>query len=280
MSSIIAYCPTCGSVLEPGNGAGCPQCSAASYSITERQPQLWGTGTGLLVWIVSFVLTLGIPLVFGLAYLMMKMIQTRQPPTEEALTQDVALALISIGAMLPAHLLTLLICWLVVTSGGKRPFLQTISWGRPSLLEWIYAIALAGLMTGAAIVFEKLLPHRETGLEKLLKLGYSVRVMVAALAVLTAPLVEEVVYRGVLYAGIERDWGKSAGVVVVTFLFAAVHALPILGKLCRPDGHCHFEFGADTAARFDGKIGALRCRASGVQWDPSGGVTFRAGKCG
>lgn len=183
------------------------------------------------MWIVSFILTVGIPLVFGLAYLMVKVIRTRQPPTEEALTQDVPLALISIGMTFPAHLLTLLICWLVVTSGGKRSFLQTISWGRPSLLEWIYAIALAGLMTGAAIVFEKLLPSRETSLDKLLKLGYSVRLMLGALAVLSAPLVEEVVYRGVLYAGVERDLGKTAGVVVVTFLFALVHAFQYWGSI-------------------------------------------------
>ena len=175
------------------------------------------------MWIASVLLTVGLPLVFGVVYLIAKIAQTRQPPTEESLMQDLTFALISIGSTFPAHLFILVICWLVVTSAGKRPFLQSISWGRPSKLEWIYAIALAGLMTGAAIVFEKLLPHRETSLEKLLKLSYSVRVMVAALAVLTAPLVEEVVYRGVLYAGIERDWGKSAGVVVVTFLFALVH---------------------------------------------------------
>jgi membrane protease YdiL (CAAX protease family) len=58
----------------------------------------------------------------------------------------------------------------------------------------------------------------------LLKLGISVRIMVAALAVLTAPLVEEVVYRGVLYSGIARDWGKGASVAAVTLLFGLVHA--------------------------------------------------------
>jgi membrane protease YdiL (CAAX protease family) len=184
---------------------------------------MWGTGTGLLVWLVSTVLTLGLPLVFGLGYLIVKMFRTGQPPTEETLSRDVMLALITAGMTFPAHLLTLLICWLVVTSWGKRPFLQTISWGHPSVLDWVYAIALSGLMLSAGYVFQKLLPTSETSLEKLLKLSYSVRVMVAALAVLTAPLVEEVVYRGVLYAGIEKDWGKTAGVVVVTFLFALVH---------------------------------------------------------
>src|SRR5262245_29495758 len=150
MSYIITHCPTCGSVLDTVYGAGCPQCSQASHSVTDRPPRLWGAGTGFLVWIASIVLTIGLPLVYGLAYLILKMIETRQPPTEESMTQDLAFLLISVGAMFPAHLLTLLICWLVVTSGGKRPFLQSISWGRPSRLEWIYAIALVGLMIGAA----------------------------------------------------------------------------------------------------------------------------------
>jgi uncharacterized protein len=223
MSSITAYCPTCGAILDPGYEAGCPQCSAASYADTQQQPRLWGAWKGVLVWFASVALTVVLPLVFGLAYLIAKIIQTRQSPTQETLTQDVGFVLISVGATFPAHVLTLLICWLVVTSGGKRPFLETISWGAPSRKEWFYAIALAALMIAAAIGFERLLPHRETDLEKLLKLGYSVRVMVAILAVLTAPLVEEVVYRGVLYAGVERDLGKVAGVVSVTLLFALVH---------------------------------------------------------
>ena len=183
------------------------------------------------MWFASVALTVGMPIVFGLLYLIMKMIRTGQPPDPQALMQDLGFVLISIGSTLPAHLLTLLICWLVVTSRGRMPFLQTISWGQPSRLEWLCAIMLAALMTGAAIVFEKFLPHRETDLEKLLKLGFSVRVMVAILAVVTAPLVEEVVYRGVLYAGIERNWGKGAGVVAVTLLFALVHVPQYWGSV-------------------------------------------------
>ncbi len=234
MSSITTYCPTCGSVLDPqvpGLGAACPQCSTVLPPVSEPQPRLWGAGTGFLVWLVSAALTLGVPLILGLAYLIAKMFRTGRMPTAEDLTGDLAFVLVTTVATLPAHLLTLLICWLVVTSRGRRPFLQTIEWGRPTALEWVYAIGLGFLMMAAAIVFEKLLPHRETDLEKLLNLGYSVRVSVAALAVLTAPLVEEVVYRGVLYSGIERSWGKGAAIVVVAFLFAGVHAPQYWGSV-------------------------------------------------
>src|SRR5262249_35184389 len=78
-------------------------------------------------------------------------------------------------------------------------------------------------MLGVAIVFQRYLPHRETDLEKVLMRGYSVRVMIAVLAVATAPLVEEIVYRGVLYGGIERAHGRSAAIVVATLLFALGH---------------------------------------------------------
>jgi membrane protease YdiL (CAAX protease family) len=73
------------------------------------------------------------------------------------------------------------------------------------------------------MLFAKILPHHETDLERMLKLGASVRVLTALLAVLTAPLVEEVVYRGVLYPGIAKRWGLAAGVSVTTLLFVLVH---------------------------------------------------------
>jgi membrane protease YdiL (CAAX protease family) len=183
------------------------------------------------VWGASVALTIGLPIVFGFAYLILKMFQTGQPPDRGTLMEDLTFVLVTIGSTLPTHLLILLICWFVVTSGGRRPFLQTLGWGWYPQFKWVHAVGLAFLMFGLAIVFERLLPHRETDLEKILKLSYSVRVMVAVLAVATAPLVEEVVYRGVLYAGVERAWGKGAAVTVVTLLFALVHVQQYWGSV-------------------------------------------------
>ncbi len=224
MSSVTtySYCPSCGGALDPSRGQFCPQCSAPSYAEAPQPQRLWGTGAGLLTWFASVALTLGLPLVVGLIYLGVKMFRTGQLPT--SLESDLGLVLVSLFATLPAHLLTLLICWLVATSRGSRPFWRTLGWGWHPQFKWVHAVGLAFLMIGAALLFERTLPHRETDLDKLLKLGWSVRVMVAALAVLTAPLVEEVVYRGVLYSGIERDWGKKVSVAAVTLLFALVHA--------------------------------------------------------
>jgi membrane protease YdiL (CAAX protease family) len=223
MSSITTYCPTCGHALESEFGGSCPRCATPSTP-APAQPQAdkrWGIGTGLLVWLGSVVLLFGFQIIAIVIYFVIKVRQTGgMPKTFEI---DWLNATLSIASTFPAHLLTLLLCWLVVTRVGKRPFWQTLGWRWHSQFKWVHAVGLAFLMMGLAYLLEKLLPHKETDLEKLLKLGASVRVMVAALAVLTAPLVEEVVYRGVLYSGIERVWGKAAGVVLVTFLFALVH---------------------------------------------------------
>src|SRR5207253_1770527 len=71
----------------------------------------------------------------------------------------------------------------------------------------------------------------ETDVEKILKLGMLIRVMVAVLAVATAPLVEEVVYRGVVYSAVERVGGKAAGVTAVAFIFALVHVPQYWGSV-------------------------------------------------
>ena len=47
--------------------------------------------------------------------------------------------------------------------------------------------------------------------------------MIAALAVLTAPFVEEFIYRGVLYAALQRTIGVRGAVIFVLALFTLIH---------------------------------------------------------
>ncbi len=47
--------------------------------------------------------------------------------------------------------------------------------------------------------------------------------MVAIMATFTAPLVEEVIYRGILFSAFQRTFGVGFAVASVTFLFAIVH---------------------------------------------------------
>jgi uncharacterized protein len=269
MSSITIYCPTCGSVLDPAPDPDhvpiCPQCSPAPYSEPphqnlEDQPRLWGFGTGIFVWLASIALTIGLPVVFAVAYITWRMFQTGQTSNLRGITEEVGFILVTVGSTLPAHLLILLICWFVVTSRGRRPFWRTLGWEWIPQFKWVHAVGLALLMLGMAMVFQQLLPHHETDLDKILLRGYSVRLMIAVLAVMTAPVVEEVVYRGVLYGGIERTYGKRAAVLIVTFLFAGVHVQQYWGSVASLAAILLLSLALTTLRAWTGKL--LPCVAT------------------
>ena len=232
MESTANYCSACGHTFQPGFNEPCPNCEmlrqplaqAAEVDVPEgSHATAWGAGTGLLTWGMSVALLFGTQLIAVFIYFGIQMSRTGAMPTEGLLKIDWLLAILSIAAAIPAHVLTLIFCWFIVTARGQRPFWQSMGWGWHPQFKWVHATALALLMMGVAILFSKVLPHQETDLEKILKLGTSIRVLTALLAVLSAPLVEEVVYRGVLYTGLERSWGVGAGVAGATFFFALVH---------------------------------------------------------
>jgi uncharacterized protein len=133
------------------------------------------------------------------------------------------LALTALVGTFVAHLVTLAGCWWVVTSGGVRPFLETLGWRWHHQFKWVHAVALALAMLGLGFAFEKILPNGETDFERLLQLSTSVRVAVALLAVLSAPVVEEIIYRGILYSALAQARGWKIAVGLVTILFALVH---------------------------------------------------------
>jgi uncharacterized protein len=219
MSSLTTYCSNCGNEIDSVFKQDCPHCA-----MTPTPPvgqKLWGSGTGLLVWIGSIGLLFGFQFIAIIIWFIIKYLESGSAPRQ--IEMDWLITVLSVGSSFPAHLLTLLICWLVVTNRGQRSFGQTVGWSWHTQFKWVHAVALAVLMMGFGMLVERFIPNQETELDKLLKMGTSVRILIASLAVLTAPLVEEVVYRGVLYSGIERAWGKTAGIVLVTALFAGVH---------------------------------------------------------
>lgn len=141
------------------------------------------------------------------------------------------MAIITLAVTVVMQLVALLASWAYVTRWWKKPFWRTLGWHWHPQFKWVHAVALAVLMYGLGIFLSKVLPHTETDVEKILKLGTLIRVMVAVLAVATAPLVEEVVYRGVVYSAVERIGGKAAAIAVATFIFALVHVPQYWGSV-------------------------------------------------
>jgi CAAX protease family protein len=219
MSSTVYFCPTCGRALASNPGERCPQCAPAFHpeptttqSVARWSDLLWA----FLVWGVSG------PFVLILNYLLLFILWLNNSMPEIQITQ--ASVIFSLSITLAMQLTGLVAAWMFVTRMGRRPFWRSLGWGWIPQFKLVHAIGLALLMIGLAVAAEHTLPHKETDLEKFLKMGASVRIMVAALAVVTAPLIEEIVYRGVIYSTVEGLMGKVAAVTFVTMLFALVHA--------------------------------------------------------
>jgi len=178
------------------------------------------------VWIASIGALLIVPLVFAIPYLVYR-IEKFGPPSPEALSTDRALIFYSVVAILPTHMLTVVFVWLVVTYGGRRPFLKNIDFDWPKtsspLVVTLLSALIAVLLYLAAAGLVAIYGERKTDLDLLIESSIYTRLATAFFAVFTAPLAEELVYRGLLYGALEKAAGMGVAVAVVSLLFAGVH---------------------------------------------------------
>lgn len=180
----------------------------------------------LVIWFTSFLLLLFIPVIVAAPYFVYKVV-TVGPPSPQALAGDKMLIFYSVLGILPAHLLTLALVWMIVTEGGRRPFWSSIGfdWPQPTspttttLVSILIALALFGL----AWLVTMLYGERKTDLDLLIESSMYTRVATAFMATATAPLVEEVIYRGVIYGALEKAAGAVVAIPIVSLLFAGVH---------------------------------------------------------
>lgn len=183
----------------------------------------WRSGIAVVVWITSVLLIVFVPTLFLVPYLFSRMGGSfDQSQMAELATKDPVAIWIQVAAVLPVHLLTLLISWYVVTSFRKYPFRETLGWQSGGMRWWHHVLILVGFI-GIMITVGMLVPEQENDLLRILKSSKWALYTIAVLAVFTAPLVEEIIYRGILYSAFQRSVGTFAAVALVTFLFALVH---------------------------------------------------------
>jgi membrane protease YdiL (CAAX protease family) len=183
----------------------------------------WTSFSALAVWIASVLFILIVPTVFLLPYLALHDPPLSDPQllVEFARTDKMAIVL-QIAAIIPAHLLTILVAWVVVTKGRRFAFLKMLGWEKGGFVWWHYVIILVGFFALAAVV-GSFFPEKENDLIRILQSSRSAVYIVAVVATITAPFVEEVVYRGVLYSAFQRTLGIPMAFLLVTGLFALVH---------------------------------------------------------
>jgi uncharacterized protein len=183
----------------------------------------WGAGAAMLVWLASIVLMFFLPLFFILPYIAYRSGAAGFARINEIIRDDPFVLLIGVAATVPIHLLTLLLVWLVVTNRGRLPFGATVgmSWGR--YFGFWRSVGGALVLLALASAVAQLIGVNRTPFDEMMESSTAALFATAFLATATAPLVEELVYRGLLYPALRRTAGAGVAVVAVTFLFSAVH---------------------------------------------------------
>ena len=182
------------------------------------------------VWVVSVLLILILPTLFLLPYLANSGVKL----SDNAALRDFALSdptavVLQLASVIPAHLITLAICWLVVTRMRKYDFFSTLGFKMGGYRFWHLALILAGIF-GCIFIIGSIFTEQDNDVIRMLRSSRYAVYLITILATFTAPIVEEVVYRGMLYSAFQRSMGVIAAIFVVTLLFAGVHFLQYWGS--------------------------------------------------
>lgn len=202
---------------EPAQTVSASRDDGSSGSLSQR---LWELFVALATWILSVAL-LVLPQLLAVPYLIYRYQGAQLSP--EDLLADKTLVVLLVSGILPAHLMTLGIAWAVATRFGKIPIKEALQWqwgSRTSILKTIgLAVVLFALAWGITLAFG----GKETDIDKIIKSSRAAALILALLAVATAPLVEEIIYRGILFPAWQRLTGSPIAVIVVTLSFALPH---------------------------------------------------------
>lgn len=180
----------------------------------------------MVLWATSFILLLTVPVVTALPYLGYRL-ATDGAAILKVMAADKMLLFFSVLGIFPAHLLTLVVIWMVLSDGGRQPFWKSIGFEWPEGLSpaatTIACTVLAAVLFGLAQLIAYIYGERKTDLDLLIESSFYARMATAFMATATAPLVEEVLYRGVIYRALDKAAGVAVALPIVSLLFAGVH---------------------------------------------------------
>jgi uncharacterized protein len=186
------------------------------------------------VWFTSVLFLLFVPLIVIVPYIAYVWF-TSGPPNPETLATGKPILLVSILGVVPAHVATFALIWLVTTHAGRYPFAKTIGFEWPKSLGAVKGILLSALISVALLGVGGLVTYyygdQKTDLDLLIESSVQARWATAFIAFATAPLIEELLYRGVMYSALEKAFvsvmektaGTGLAITIITILFAGVH---------------------------------------------------------
>ncbi len=188
----------------------------------------WMTASG--VWLASIVF-LVLPSILVVFYAIAKKVDIGNTENlREFLLNDPTAILIQIILVIPAHALTLTLAWVVITKINKFSFREALGWKWGGFRFWHIAVILVVFFLLAAAL-TALIGEQDNELMRILRSSRSAVYIVAFLATFSAPIVEEVIYRGIIYSAFYKAFGVVTAVIAASTLFAGVHFLQYNGDI-------------------------------------------------
>lgn len=195
---------------------------AESDTLDPNDPS-WGIPAAVGLWLLSIFAIMIVPAVFLLPY-----VATRTGGTisnDELIqiaTKDPTGIFLQILGIVPAHLITLAAAWIVITRMRKDSFTEALGWKSGSVRWWHYIAIVLGFFM-MIVVVGQYFPMVEDELSRIASSSQAALIAIAVMAVVTAPITEEIIYRGALYSAFQRRIGPFFSIIVVTLLFTSVH---------------------------------------------------------
>lgn len=183
----------------------------------------WGFWGALALLLMSLLLVALAQAALVFPYALRRGVPFTSKEIGEFAGKDPGAIVLELLALVIGHVLTLGLAWLLATRAGKFPFLQTLGWEwKGGLTFWRSAgLALGLLIVGTFII--KLTGSPENELDRIINNSRAAALVAAFAATFTAPLVEEIIFRGFLYSALRRLIGLGWAVLLVSLLFTLIH---------------------------------------------------------
>jgi membrane protease YdiL (CAAX protease family) len=199
-----------------------------STSLTKYSPDNppWNSLEALGVWVFSVAAIAVLGMIFLFSYLSNQNVNFYDAQAFEQAIKQPGAVLVQIAAVIPAHILTILVAWFVITRFKKHSFTKMLGWNWAGYNWWQVVLIMLGLLVlvfGVALAMSEIFGQKDNDLLKILRSSRYAVFLVAFMATISAPFVEEVVYRGVLYSAFQRTFNIPIAVLLVTLVFALVH---------------------------------------------------------
>jgi len=138
---------------------------------------------------------------------------------------------VALAAGLFGTVLAGLVAWVMVRRAFARPggagVRAAVGWAPAPWRDCARAALLGLAFVAAFVAVGGALPARPDAMGPLARaaqMGGWARACWAVLAIAVAPPTEELLFRGVLYAGLARSWGRASAAATTTAIFVALHA--------------------------------------------------------